>query len=124
MENEKKIEAVYNFSVDSVNFNCGLQYTFETSGGQGYSLCLTDDLFDPLKGYFIDGYLTINFNGILLTETNEKIELNAKKRYKDFTIVVGDKDIKVQKEVLIKASPVMAAMFESGLKESDENKMP
>uniref|UniRef100_A0A914YZP3 Uncharacterized protein n=1 Tax=Panagrolaimus superbus TaxID=310955 RepID=A0A914YZP3_9BILA len=97
MENEKKIEAVYDFSVDSVNFNYDLQYAFEKSSkGYGVDICSTVDLFDPLKGYFVDGFLTINLNGILLTESNENIELNAKKRYKDFTIVVGDKDIKVR----------------------------
>uniref|UniRef100_A0A914YM27 Uncharacterized protein n=1 Tax=Panagrolaimus superbus TaxID=310955 RepID=A0A914YM27_9BILA len=89
MENEKKIEAVCDFSVDSVYFKRVIQYTFEKSGGWGGRLFSTVDLFNPLKGYFIDGYLTINLNGIFLTETNEKIELNAKKFNKDFTIVVS-----------------------------------
>uniref|UniRef100_A0A914YZP8 BTB domain-containing protein n=1 Tax=Panagrolaimus superbus TaxID=310955 RepID=A0A914YZP8_9BILA len=116
--NQREIEAVYDFSVDSVNFSYGYQNTFKTCNqGYGIALCSTDELFDPLKGYFVDGFLTINLNGILLVETNENIALNAK----DFTIVVGGG--KVHKDVLMKVSPVMVALFESGMKESDENKM-
>uniref|UniRef100_A0A914YFE0 BTB domain-containing protein n=1 Tax=Panagrolaimus superbus TaxID=310955 RepID=A0A914YFE0_9BILA len=131
MGNEKKIEAVCDFSVDSANLNVGFECVFEKSGGWGKSLCLTDDLFDPLKGFIVDGYLTINFNGILLIEKNEcsAIEKNQmttsfqNNQNQDFTIIIGEKEIKVHKQVLMDASPVLAAMLESGLKESTENKM-
>uniref|UniRef100_A0A914YF63 MATH domain-containing protein n=1 Tax=Panagrolaimus superbus TaxID=310955 RepID=A0A914YF63_9BILA len=46
---EKKIKAVCDFSIDSANLNVGLECVFEKSEGLGKSLCLTDDLFDPLR---------------------------------------------------------------------------
>uniref|UniRef100_A0AC34FQF7 BTB domain-containing protein n=1 Tax=Panagrolaimus sp. ES5 TaxID=591445 RepID=A0AC34FQF7_9BILA len=93
------------------------------SDGYGLPLCSTDDLFDPTKRYIVDGFLTINFNGILLIENDEKTETYSKKKVEDFTIVIGDKEIKVHKQVLIDVSPVFSGMLESGMKESIQNKM-
>uniref|UniRef100_A0AC34FB18 MATH domain-containing protein n=1 Tax=Panagrolaimus sp. ES5 TaxID=591445 RepID=A0AC34FB18_9BILA len=108
MENEKKkIEAVYDISVDSVNYSEVVQEIFDKSEGYGLNLCSTDDLFDPTNGYIADGFLTINFNGILLTETDEKTETIFKKKVKDFTIIIGDKEIKdlVENDLIKKVSP-------------------
>uniref|UniRef100_A0AC34FNX5 BTB domain-containing protein n=1 Tax=Panagrolaimus sp. ES5 TaxID=591445 RepID=A0AC34FNX5_9BILA len=118
-----KIEAACDFSVDSANYKRGYQYIFEESEGYGLPLCSTDDLFDPTKRYIVDGFLTINFNGILLAETDEKIETNFKKKAEDFTIVIVDKEIKVHKQVLMDSSPVLNRMFESRMNESIENRM-
>uniref|UniRef100_A0AC34F6Y4 BTB domain-containing protein n=1 Tax=Panagrolaimus sp. ES5 TaxID=591445 RepID=A0AC34F6Y4_9BILA len=133
MTKEKHVEAVYVFSLDSVNFNRGEQYKFEKSKGHAITLCSTEDLFDSLKGYFIDGFLTVNFNGILIIGKSQPTVLNCEKglapkndqqkQYKEFTIFVEEKEIKVHRKILMDASPVWTGMFESGMKESVENKM-
>uniref|UniRef100_A0AC35FFC6 BTB domain-containing protein n=1 Tax=Panagrolaimus sp. PS1159 TaxID=55785 RepID=A0AC35FFC6_9BILA len=131
MEKEKKIGAVFDFSIDSANFNCNVQNIFEESLGCGFVLCSTEDLFDPTKRYFVNGVLTVNLNGILMVEKDKIISLNcknglastAKKNNKDFLIVIGDKKLKVHKQVLKDASLAFAGMLQSGMKESIENKM-
>uniref|UniRef100_A0A914QTA6 BTB domain-containing protein n=1 Tax=Panagrolaimus davidi TaxID=227884 RepID=A0A914QTA6_9BILA len=131
MEKEKKIEAVYDFSIDSANFNYGEQNIFEKSCGWGFFLCSTEDLFDPTKRYFVNGVLTVNLNGILMVEKEKIISLNcknglastAKRNGKDFLIVIGDKKLKVHKQVLKDASLAFAGMLQSGMKEAIENKM-
>uniref|UniRef100_A0AC34FEV7 BTB domain-containing protein n=1 Tax=Panagrolaimus sp. ES5 TaxID=591445 RepID=A0AC34FEV7_9BILA len=129
---EKKIEAVFDFSIDSVNFNDGMQYIYDRSNkfmGYGTWCCSTEDLFNPSKGYIVDGFLTINLNGILIIHKKQHskkyLSLNfvQNDQEKDFTIVVGDKEIKVHKQVLMDTSPVFSGMLESGMKESIENKM-
>uniref|UniRef100_A0AC34FGT8 BTB domain-containing protein n=1 Tax=Panagrolaimus sp. ES5 TaxID=591445 RepID=A0AC34FGT8_9BILA len=131
--NEVKVEAVCDFSIDSVNFDRAVQCMFKNSAGYGPSLCSTEDLFDPTKEHIVDGFLTVDFHGILMVETAENTVLNCEKglavkydqekKDKEFIIVIGDKEIKVHKQVLMDASPVLRAMLESGLKESTENKM-
>uniref|UniRef100_A0AC34GS77 BTB domain-containing protein n=1 Tax=Panagrolaimus sp. ES5 TaxID=591445 RepID=A0AC34GS77_9BILA len=128
MTRKKHIEAVYDFSIDSANFNRGCQNIFEESTGFKIFLCFTNDLFDPSEGYIVDGFLKINLNGILLIEDDQFVSLNlmegvTSKGDKDFTIVVGVKEIKVNKQFLKDASPVFAGMLESGMKEATENKM-
>uniref|UniRef100_A0AC35G8E0 Uncharacterized protein n=1 Tax=Panagrolaimus sp. PS1159 TaxID=55785 RepID=A0AC35G8E0_9BILA len=100
---EKKVEAVFDFSINSANFNCGLQYIFEKIEGWGYLLCSAEEFFDSSNGYFVDGILTINLNGILMVEKEQYITLNVKNEValktalkrndKDFMIVVGNKQI-------------------------------
>uniref|UniRef100_A0AC34FAE1 BTB domain-containing protein n=1 Tax=Panagrolaimus sp. ES5 TaxID=591445 RepID=A0AC34FAE1_9BILA len=130
MEKGKKVEAVFDFSFDTSNLNVPMQKTLDISGGYGIGFCSTADLFDPAKGYFAGGFFVIKLQGILMVEKNQYTMLNCKKgfatkaaqkkRDKDFTIVVGEKEIKA---ILMDASPVLSAMFECGLKESTENKM-
>uniref|UniRef100_A0A914Q479 BTB domain-containing protein n=1 Tax=Panagrolaimus davidi TaxID=227884 RepID=A0A914Q479_9BILA len=129
---EKKVEAVYDFSIVSAKYNCGNQYIFEELHGWGSFLCLTKDLFDPENGFIVNGFLTVNFNGILMKDNNRFTGLSSigvfskddeKKFEKDFTIVVGKKRIKVHKHALIDASPVFTGMFNSGMKETLERKM-
>jgi hypothetical protein len=124
MEKEKKIEAVYDFSIDSTDYNFDCQYIFEKSDGWGCFLCSTEDLFDPTKRYIVNGVLTVNLNGILMVEKDKIISLNcknglastAKRNGKDFLIVIGDKKLKVHKQVLKDASPAFAGMLQSGMK--------
>uniref|UniRef100_A0AC35F5N7 BTB domain-containing protein n=1 Tax=Panagrolaimus sp. PS1159 TaxID=55785 RepID=A0AC35F5N7_9BILA len=42
---------------------------------------------------------------------------------KDFTLIVGDRELQVNKLILRVNSPVFAAMFKSGMKEAIENKV-
>uniref|UniRef100_A0AC34FRV4 BTB domain-containing protein n=1 Tax=Panagrolaimus sp. ES5 TaxID=591445 RepID=A0AC34FRV4_9BILA len=131
---EKAVEAMYDFSIETANFCYITQYIFQKSTGIGTILCPVDDLFNKFKGYIVDGFLTINFNGILMIEKDRAalelncingLEIDAMQCYqeKDFTIIVGEKEIKAHKKVLMNASPVFTGMFESGMKESIENKM-
>uniref|UniRef100_A0A914Y4G2 BTB domain-containing protein n=1 Tax=Panagrolaimus superbus TaxID=310955 RepID=A0A914Y4G2_9BILA len=46
-----------------------------------------------------------------------------KEKDENFTVVVGKKEIKVHKQVIMDASSAFTAMFESGMKECTENKM-
>jgi ribosomal protein S8 len=131
MEKEKKIEAVYDISTDSANFNCNGQNIFKESCGWGFFICSTEDLFDPTKRYFVNGVLTVNLNGILMVEKDKIISLNCKnglastaeRNGKDFLIVIGDKKLKVHKQVLKDASLAFSGMLQSGMKEAIENKM-
>uniref|UniRef100_A0AC34G0H1 BTB domain-containing protein n=1 Tax=Panagrolaimus sp. ES5 TaxID=591445 RepID=A0AC34G0H1_9BILA len=130
---EKKVEAIYDFSFDSANINLPLQFIFNKSTGGGANLCSTDDLFNPFKKYIFDGFLIIKISGVLMVEKDQTaelicingLELNALEhcQEKDFTIIVGKKEIQVHKKVLMDASSVFAGMLESGMKEAIENKM-
>uniref|UniRef100_A0A914PHN4 MATH domain-containing protein n=1 Tax=Panagrolaimus davidi TaxID=227884 RepID=A0A914PHN4_9BILA len=66
--NEKKIEAIFDFSIDSVNYNHGNQSFWKEFKEYKTFLCSTENLFDPFEKYFVDGILTINFNGFLMAE--------------------------------------------------------
>uniref|UniRef100_A0A914QS82 BTB domain-containing protein n=1 Tax=Panagrolaimus davidi TaxID=227884 RepID=A0A914QS82_9BILA len=137
---EKEIGIVFDFSIDSANFNCDLQYVFEKNEGWGPRLCSMKDLFDPTKKYIVDGYLTINLNGIMMAEKNQLFESNSKNNIqpkfnlkilasksvidaKDFKILIEEKEARVHKKLLMNVSSVLKGMFESGMKESIENKM-
>ena len=106
LENEKKkVEIVYDFSVQTVKFICDCQYALKEMNGWGHDLCSTKDLFDPTKGYIVDGFLTVNFNGIFMVETDQPTLLSCEnlltltetqmKQDKDFSIEIGDKEVKV-----------------------------
>uniref|UniRef100_A0A914P709 MATH domain-containing protein n=1 Tax=Panagrolaimus davidi TaxID=227884 RepID=A0A914P709_9BILA len=105
---ETKIKADFNFSIDSALFSRLLTNVFEKSEGRGPFLCSTEDLFDPEKGYFVDGEMTLKVAGTLIIE-KENIEPNVlsckkgvaskayqKHRGKEFTIFVGEKALKVR----------------------------
>uniref|UniRef100_A0A914PMW0 BTB domain-containing protein n=1 Tax=Panagrolaimus davidi TaxID=227884 RepID=A0A914PMW0_9BILA len=132
-ENEEKIETVYDFCIDSVNYRDGCREIFEPETvGCGFVVCSTADLFDPSKKFMVDGVLTINLNGILMVERDQLFTLkvfktfalkSALKRYdKNFMIVVGNKNIQVHKQVLIDASHVWAEMLKFEMTEAIENK--
>uniref|UniRef100_A0AC34F8F8 BTB domain-containing protein n=1 Tax=Panagrolaimus sp. ES5 TaxID=591445 RepID=A0AC34F8F8_9BILA len=112
MEKKKKIDVSYSLSINTSDFKNEMYYMLEESDGSECALCPTKDLFDPIKGYFVDGYLTINLNGIFTMDADN-----------DFMIVVGNQEINVHKQVLMDSSSVFNGMFESGWKESIENKI-
>uniref|UniRef100_A0A914QFJ4 BTB domain-containing protein n=1 Tax=Panagrolaimus davidi TaxID=227884 RepID=A0A914QFJ4_9BILA len=133
MGDETKIEAAFDISIDSANYNHGNNFVYEKAYGRGTSLCSTADLLDPSKRFIDNGYLTINLNGILMKQKKQFITLNYKRCLapkcfskngdKDFLIIVNDKEVQVHKKLIINVSPVFAGIFQSGMKESIENKI-
>uniref|UniRef100_A0A914QYX6 BTB domain-containing protein n=1 Tax=Panagrolaimus davidi TaxID=227884 RepID=A0A914QYX6_9BILA len=136
--NVKKIETECNFKIDSANFSKKRYYIFEKPLGHGLFIDETKSLFDPEKKYFVDGKLTLKVRGMCKYETNDseviieeqKWEGNElgdglweKDDYKDFTISVDRKNIKVHKNILGTRSNVFHAMFESKMKKSIKNKV-
>uniref|UniRef100_A0A914PQ74 BTB domain-containing protein n=1 Tax=Panagrolaimus davidi TaxID=227884 RepID=A0A914PQ74_9BILA len=136
--NVKKIEAECTFKIDSANCSKKLPIVYEKSFGWGTFIDETKSFFDPEKKYFVDGNCTLKVNGILKYETNDSevtVELQKwegnelgdrlweKDDYKDFTISVDRKNIKVHKNVLAVQSTVFHAMFESKMKKSVKNKV-
>uniref|UniRef100_A0A914Z1Q9 BTB domain-containing protein n=1 Tax=Panagrolaimus superbus TaxID=310955 RepID=A0A914Z1Q9_9BILA len=51
------------------------------------------------------------------------LQLWEQEESKDFTIIVDEKEITAHKCILAARSPVFAAMFQSGMKEAEENKV-
>uniref|UniRef100_A0AC35EW97 BTB domain-containing protein n=1 Tax=Panagrolaimus sp. PS1159 TaxID=55785 RepID=A0AC35EW97_9BILA len=128
--NQKKIKAVVDFSVDSAHLNYGIQFGYEIYGRQGILLCSRDDLFDPSKRFFVNGFLTIKLNGVLMVEKRHFIDINVKNGVtqmfpvnKDFVIAVGESEILVHKQLLKDVSHVWAGMFNSKMRETNENYM-
>uniref|UniRef100_A0A914PT51 BTB domain-containing protein n=1 Tax=Panagrolaimus davidi TaxID=227884 RepID=A0A914PT51_9BILA len=130
---EEKIEAVYDYCIDSAKYREGSRDIFKPKNGSlGFYVCSTNDLFDPLKGFIVDGALTINLNGILMVKKDQFFTLNVFKTFasksalfhdEDFMIVVGNKTIQVHKKLLIETSCIWAEMLKSETKEAVENKM-
>uniref|UniRef100_A0A914PQB7 BTB domain-containing protein n=1 Tax=Panagrolaimus davidi TaxID=227884 RepID=A0A914PQB7_9BILA len=126
-EKEEKIEAVYDFCIDSVNYRDGCKGIFEPETCCGNRICSTANLFDPSKKFMVDGVLTIDFNGILMVERDQYLNLNCKNdiatksalkgKKKDFPIIIGNKKIRVHKQVLKSVSPVWAEKIDSQMKE-------
>uniref|UniRef100_A0A914Q7V7 BTB domain-containing protein n=1 Tax=Panagrolaimus davidi TaxID=227884 RepID=A0A914Q7V7_9BILA len=127
-----------NFKIDSANFSKKRYYIFEKPIGHGLFIDETKSLFDPEKKYFVDGNLTLKVNGICKFETNDsEVIIEQQKRegnelgdglwekddYKDFTISVDRKNIKVHKNILGAQSNVFHAMFASKMKKSIKNKV-
>uniref|UniRef100_A0AC35F2T5 Uncharacterized protein n=1 Tax=Panagrolaimus sp. PS1159 TaxID=55785 RepID=A0AC35F2T5_9BILA len=80
MEDETKIEAVIDFSIDTAICNHCYDYVYERSQGLVTLFwCSTNDLFDPSKRFIDDGYLTININGIFMKQKKQFITLNYKR---------------------------------------------
>uniref|UniRef100_A0AC35FXC7 MATH domain-containing protein n=1 Tax=Panagrolaimus sp. PS1159 TaxID=55785 RepID=A0AC35FXC7_9BILA len=128
LENETKIKAVVDFSIVSANYIRGFQHYIVKSKGYGIRLCSTADLFNPSKGFLVNGVLTVNLNGILIVEKCLYFSLHCKNNFistsalkpndNDFAIIVGNKEIHVNKKCLMDASPHLV-----GMKEFMENKM-
>uniref|UniRef100_A0A914Q1C3 BTB domain-containing protein n=1 Tax=Panagrolaimus davidi TaxID=227884 RepID=A0A914Q1C3_9BILA len=140
LPNDKmKIESYFIVTIESANFSFKENYVFnDIKSGRGKKCCKTEELFDPEKKFFIDEEMTIKADGFLMVETNSVerkiwscnnfsgllgLSLWAQENSKDFTIFVDEKMINVHKCVLSATSPVFARMFESGMKESEENKV-
>uniref|UniRef100_A0A914QVX8 BTB domain-containing protein n=1 Tax=Panagrolaimus davidi TaxID=227884 RepID=A0A914QVX8_9BILA len=132
-------ESYFVVTVESANFSFKDNYVFdEITSGRGKKCCKTEELFDPEKKFIIDEEMTIKVDGFFMVEKNSVerkiwscknfsgllgLGLWAQENSKDFTIFVDEKKIDVHKCVLSAVSPVFARMFESGMKESEENKV-
>uniref|UniRef100_A0A914QMN9 BTB domain-containing protein n=1 Tax=Panagrolaimus davidi TaxID=227884 RepID=A0A914QMN9_9BILA len=138
LPNDKmKIESYFTVAIESANFSFKENHIFnEIKSGRGKKCCKTEELFDPEKKFFVDEEMTIKVDGFLMVETNSVerkiwncknfsgllgLSLWAQENSKDFTIFVDEKKIDVHKCVLSAISPVFARIFESGMKESEEN---
>uniref|UniRef100_A0AC34FFY9 BTB domain-containing protein n=1 Tax=Panagrolaimus sp. ES5 TaxID=591445 RepID=A0AC34FFY9_9BILA len=108
---EKNVEAEWTLSIETANWSAKLKRVFDDDRGCGSGCCFVEDLFEPKKKFIIDRKLTVKVEGILKVEkTDLKPEI-----LRNF----GD----VHKCVLAAHSPVFYAMFNSGLKETIENKV-
>uniref|UniRef100_A0AC34G0J9 BTB domain-containing protein n=1 Tax=Panagrolaimus sp. ES5 TaxID=591445 RepID=A0AC34G0J9_9BILA len=129
--NEKNVEAEWTFSINTANWSCKINYTFNGEDKEyGTTFCSVDELFDPNKKFIVDGNLTVKVEGILTigkTESHLGTVENFcglwNKGYEDFTVVVDKRKIKVHKIILAYHSRVFDAMFQSGMKESIENEV-
>uniref|UniRef100_A0A914RA52 Uncharacterized protein n=1 Tax=Panagrolaimus davidi TaxID=227884 RepID=A0A914RA52_9BILA len=109
MGDETKIKAVFDFSIDSASFYRSNQSFWKKLKEYMTYLCSTENLFNPSKKYFVDGILTINFNGVLMAEETRTSILKCKNDMtpnvaitdedKDFLIIVGDKEIKGRRNI-------------------------
>uniref|UniRef100_A0A914PNE6 BTB domain-containing protein n=1 Tax=Panagrolaimus davidi TaxID=227884 RepID=A0A914PNE6_9BILA len=118
MGDEKKIEAVFDFSIDSAQNNRGFEYVFEKSVGWGGPLCSTEDLFNPSKKYFVDAEETRI--SMLKCKNDFVPKFAITDEDKDFLIIIVHV---IHKQVLKDVSPVFAGMLQSEMKEEIENKM-
>lgn len=103
-DNKKEVCAAYNIFIGSPKYSMSRYDTYAEHTGGGDTFCTTEELFNPLNGYFIDGKLNIIVDGIItVEEKNRRIELlppeiNANESVngeKDFTIIVDAHEIKV-----------------------------
>uniref|UniRef100_A0AC34QQM7 BTB domain-containing protein n=1 Tax=Panagrolaimus sp. JU765 TaxID=591449 RepID=A0AC34QQM7_9BILA len=100
-------------------------YTYTRREGNGYSK------FGKKSELFVDGVLKLEAEievripskQMVDDESSSSIALLNDERFKDFTIHVDGKEIKVHKSVLAVASPVFSAMLEPLTKEYAENKV-
>uniref|UniRef100_A0AC34RAC0 BTB domain-containing protein n=1 Tax=Panagrolaimus sp. JU765 TaxID=591449 RepID=A0AC34RAC0_9BILA len=112
----------YSFKVNS--FAEKFVNTYEKCEGFGSSnFGKKPDLFqDGFMKIHVD--LDINFGREMLENVRKEefhnVALLFDDRFKDFTIFVGKKEIKVHKNIIAVASPVFAAMLEPQCKESQE----
>uniref|UniRef100_A0AC35F6S5 BTB domain-containing protein n=1 Tax=Panagrolaimus sp. PS1159 TaxID=55785 RepID=A0AC35F6S5_9BILA len=122
--------AVKSATYESTHKGCD----FSGSSGWGGQLCKMDELFEPEKKFFVDGYMVVELEGTLKPEGGIKRKagklaslcqlLWEREDDKDVTIVAGQKEIKAHKWILCDRSPVFkAAMESSGFKEALENKI-
>uniref|UniRef100_A0A914PM86 BTB domain-containing protein n=1 Tax=Panagrolaimus davidi TaxID=227884 RepID=A0A914PM86_9BILA len=99
LSNPIKIDANIKIEIKSANYISEKNFVvFEDDYADCEKLCTTEELFDPEKPLW-------------------------KQETKDFVMAAEGKEIDVHKWVLALRSPVFARMFESGMKEAEENKV-
>uniref|UniRef100_A0A914PGA4 BTB domain-containing protein n=1 Tax=Panagrolaimus davidi TaxID=227884 RepID=A0A914PGA4_9BILA len=137
--NKLNIDADFNMTIKSAHY---VLKKHLISGEKDYmeeKFCTTEELFDPKNRFIFDGKMTINMDGILTIEKEAESEKLLQfddssdssklclalweQKNKDFTISADGKEVYAHKSVLAARSPVFSRMFESGMKESKENKV-
>uniref|UniRef100_A0A914PCA2 BTB domain-containing protein n=1 Tax=Panagrolaimus davidi TaxID=227884 RepID=A0A914PCA2_9BILA len=136
-ERTKKVECEWTIKIESANYSQKCQYVYEKSQGRGRRICKTEEFFDPKMKFIADRKITVKVIGFFKFDASINIvvqqqkcdcrtflnELWEQNETKDFTIVVGSKEIMVHKCVLFSRSDVFRAMLKPHTKESAENKV-
>uniref|UniRef100_A0A914QZI3 BTB domain-containing protein n=1 Tax=Panagrolaimus davidi TaxID=227884 RepID=A0A914QZI3_9BILA len=137
-EDKLNTDVVFNMTIKSANYVLKKHFVFKEAGFIREKLCTTEELFDPEKRFIFDGEMTINMDGVLTIQKeaeNEKLlqfdnNIDSKlclalweQENKDFTISADGKEIHAHKSVLAARSPVFSRMFETAMKEANENKV-
>uniref|UniRef100_A0A914QF21 BTB domain-containing protein n=1 Tax=Panagrolaimus davidi TaxID=227884 RepID=A0A914QF21_9BILA len=138
LSNPIKIDANIKIEIKSANYIFEKNFVvFEGDYTEYEKLCTTEELFDTEKCFIVDGKMIIKIDGFFTIEKeaeddtllqcdNFDISLCLalwKQETKDFVIAAEGKEIVVHKWVLALRSPIFARMFESGMKEAEENKV-
>uniref|UniRef100_A0AC34FET2 BTB domain-containing protein n=1 Tax=Panagrolaimus sp. ES5 TaxID=591445 RepID=A0AC34FET2_9BILA len=120
------ITADVTFSIPSAKFSENFNYGYDNDDDiYGPYVLKREAFFQSKNKYFQNGKLNLQLRGTLSIEQSEQQSLGIilwKRDDKDFIIQVDNKEIKAHKYVLRALSPVFAAMFDSGMKEAQENK--
>uniref|UniRef100_A0A914PWM0 BTB domain-containing protein n=1 Tax=Panagrolaimus davidi TaxID=227884 RepID=A0A914PWM0_9BILA len=133
---EKRVRSNIQYRVHSEKF---VRWALGEHVQKGFyisSFTTQTDLLNPEKNFFVDGNLILDITGIISVDREDfkDIErpfifefdvemINADLEERDFSIFVEGKEIKVHKNIMSEVSPVFAAMFQSKMKETIENKM-
>uniref|UniRef100_A0AC34Q9V8 BTB domain-containing protein n=1 Tax=Panagrolaimus sp. JU765 TaxID=591449 RepID=A0AC34Q9V8_9BILA len=102
-----------------------LAYSYMALGGYGFSN------FAKISELLVDGVLKLEAEievqipskEMVDDKSSSSIALLSDERFKDFTIHVDGREIKVHKNIIAVASPVFSAMLEPHTKEFKENKV-
>uniref|UniRef100_A0AC34GT95 BTB domain-containing protein n=1 Tax=Panagrolaimus sp. ES5 TaxID=591445 RepID=A0AC34GT95_9BILA len=127
---EKNVEAEYTISNETAQWNQKLMKVFNEDNEYGIFCCTVDELFDAEIQFIdvgkltlkIDGFFKIG-NGLFKWKTKYDFRHFWNYKFKDFTIIVKGKEIKIDRICLAFHSPVFDAMFQSSMKEAIEKKM-
>uniref|UniRef100_A0AC34FRK4 BTB domain-containing protein n=1 Tax=Panagrolaimus sp. ES5 TaxID=591445 RepID=A0AC34FRK4_9BILA len=124
-----EIGANWNITIESTNYSFNRTHVFKKSIGKLAVICTTDELFDPENEYFVNGKLVVEINGILIIEKEMPKKIGTFGDHRD-ALCLGlwnqdeNKDFAIAHKLILAArSPVFARMFQSGLKEAQENKV-
>uniref|UniRef100_A0AC35GQJ7 BTB domain-containing protein n=1 Tax=Panagrolaimus sp. PS1159 TaxID=55785 RepID=A0AC35GQJ7_9BILA len=132
-----KIEADFRTTIESANMTTRICAKFEKPEACGRIICSTEELLDPENRFIVDGKMMIKMEGVLTIEKEMPPKIEAvgdrpdvlclrlwkQEDRKDFAIVANGQQIMAHKNVLAAHSRVFDRMFESGMKESTENKV-
>uniref|UniRef100_A0A914PCY3 BTB domain-containing protein n=1 Tax=Panagrolaimus davidi TaxID=227884 RepID=A0A914PCY3_9BILA len=133
-----QVKANYNVKIPSAKFSFETEFIFKRGQLSGKLFCTPEELLDPSNNFFVDNIMDVILEGNLSIERDnsyydaeEFIQIKNNhlglrlwdREDKDFTIVVGGKEIKIHKLIISAESSVFDRMIQSGLKESKENKV-
>uniref|UniRef100_A0AC34G815 BTB domain-containing protein n=1 Tax=Panagrolaimus sp. ES5 TaxID=591445 RepID=A0AC34G815_9BILA len=116
--NEKRIESEYKISIKSVNFSIIRKDIFDKNlsiRGFGCCICLSRDLFDPVKNIFVDGKMVIKVEGVLKVERPNIQKLTWENGDLEKNIFVdGKMIIKVEGVLKVERSKIQKLTWENG----------